>query len=279
MYSKSTENLKLPQWEHTDHPAFLTDMNQAFKKIDDAVGPQGESLAELQNKVSLLSDLSTSQQEDIEQLRNDVSDHGVQIANLQGNVAVLPEIKNQIETANANYRVMHSVLDRTNDRVLELARFALSRRSATIKFSGNKDGRDININISISRNGTLLILEPTTDNIKEIIHWFYNSVTGPDIAEPIALSPTESIIIRASAEDTNNMFDILEVPVNSRKTYGIGSGVVIDGIGVAFGTYSTWRSNGALVLQFVFNGNREVSMYSNCTAFLQFELEGSVNGN
>lgn len=117
MYSKSTENLKLPQWEATDHPAFLTDMNQAFDKIDKAVGPQGESLSELQNKVALLSDLSTSQQEDIEQLRNDVSDHGVQIANLQGKVAVLPEIKSQIETANANYRVLDEELDITNEKM------------------------------------------------------------------------------------------------------------------------------------------------------------------
>lgn len=279
MYSKSTENLKLPQWEATDHPAFLTDMNQAFDKIDNAVGPQGASLVELQNKVSLLSDLSTSQQEDIEQLRNDVSDHGVQITNLQSKVDVLPEIKNQIETANANYRVVHAALDETDGRVLELAQFALSRKSATIEFSGNKDGRDITIPISISRNGTLLILEPSTDNIRDIIHWFYNSTTDTDHAEPMALPPTEAIIIRASVEDTNNMFDILGVPFDSRKTYGIISGHVIDGTGITFGAYSIWISSGALVLQFVFNGNREVAMYSYCTAFLQFEMEGNVNGN
>lgn len=122
MYSKSTENLKLPQWEATDHPAFLTDMNQAFDKIDKAVGPQGESLTELQNKVSLLSDLSTSQQEDIEQLRNDVSDHGVKITNLQSKVDVLPEIKNQIETANANYRVLSKGLDATNVVLADVVR-------------------------------------------------------------------------------------------------------------------------------------------------------------
>lgn len=160
MYSKSTENLKLPQWEATDHPAFLTDMNQAFKKIDDVVSPQGESLAELQNKVSLLSDLSTSQQEDIEQLRNDVSDHGVQIANLQGKVEVLPEIKNQIETVNANYRVVCSGLDATNIVLADIVRKQELIKNVAL-FSID------NISFSMQRLGSIIYCVIDNDNLSK----------------------------------------------------------------------------------------------------------------
>lgn len=160
MYSKSTENLKLPQWEATDHPAFLTDMNQAFKKIDDAVGPQGESLAELQNKVALLSDLSTSQQEDIEQLRNDVSDHGVQIANLQGKVAVLPEIKNQIETANTNYRVLHAGLDSMSTILADVVRKQELVRNV-VSFSID------DINFSMQRIGNIIYCSINNENLSK----------------------------------------------------------------------------------------------------------------
>lgn len=160
MYSKSTENLKLPQWEATDHPAFLTDMNQAFDKIDKAVGPQGESLSELQNKVSLLSDLSTSQQEDIEQLRNDVSDHGVQIANLQGKVDVLPEIKNQIETANAKYRVLSGGLDDTNIVVADIV-----RKQELIKNAASFSIDDISF--SMQRLGNIIYCYINNDNLSK----------------------------------------------------------------------------------------------------------------
>lgn len=160
MYSKSTENLKLPQWEATDHPAFLTDMNQAFDKIDKAVGPQGESLSELQNKVSLLSDLSTSQQEDIEQLRNDVSDHGVQIANLQGKVDVLPEIKNQIETANANYRVLSGGLDAMSTIVADIV-----RKQELVKNTASFSIDDISF--SMQRLGNIICCYINNDNLSK----------------------------------------------------------------------------------------------------------------
>lgn len=160
MYSKSTENLKLPQWEATDHPAFLTDMNQAFDKIDKAVGPQGESLAELQNKVSLLSDLSTSQQEDIEQLRNDVSDHGVQITNLQSKVAVLPEIKDQIDTVNARYRVLAGGLDNTNVVLADVV-----RKQELVKNTASFSIDDVSF--SLRRLGPIIYCSIDNDNLSK----------------------------------------------------------------------------------------------------------------
>lgn len=281
MYSKSTENLKLPQWEHSDHPTFLTDMNQAFKKIDDAVGPQGESLAELQNKVSLLSDLSTSQQEDIEQLRNDASDHGVQIANLQGKVAVLPEIKNQIETANANYRVLNEELDVTNERVAQLIGFMLTDKEVSITLSGNRDGRDITVDTYVFRRGALLIVSPSGENLNKIIDWFFNNTSAVDSSERRGLDPTYSFELTATADDTSVMFERLGVPDNSRKTSLINNGILVDGLSNAFGMFraSIDLNDGKLKCAFTLRGNYYVSDFTRATSFIIFNTGGSANGN
>lgn len=63
MYSKETDFLKLPQWEFNDHPDFLTDMNDAFRKIDtgvntaDAGGKENvKRIVNMEARVDLLSE-------------------------------------------------------------------------------------------------------------------------------------------------------------------------------------------------------------------------------
>lgn len=94
MYSKETPNLKLPQWQPLDHPDFLTDFNESFKKIDELgqVIPDNEKqqeqidnltkqivdltevIRELEEKIDDMSDVEVILQmkEDIDRLKAEV---------------------------------------------------------------------------------------------------------------------------------------------------------------------------------------------------------------
>lgn len=94
MYNKETPNLGLPQWQPLDHPDFLTDFNEAFKKIDELgkVIPDNEKqqeqidnlttqivdlteiIKELEDKIDNMSDVEVILQmkEDIDNLKAEV---------------------------------------------------------------------------------------------------------------------------------------------------------------------------------------------------------------
>ena len=73
MYSAETPTLHLPQWTPTDHPDFLTDINGAFKNIDDFASggnPGGDgNNTSLENRVE---DLETSS-DNVDKKLNDLS--------------------------------------------------------------------------------------------------------------------------------------------------------------------------------------------------------------
>lgn len=55
MYTKTTPNLKLPQWGFNQHPDFVTDFNEAFQTIDKAYGEQGAVTEEMKENISTLT--------------------------------------------------------------------------------------------------------------------------------------------------------------------------------------------------------------------------------
>lgn len=95
MYSKETPNLKLPQWQPLDHPDFLTDFNESFKKLDELgqVIPDNEKqqeqidnltqqivdltevIKELEDRIDNMSDVEVILQmkEDIDRLKAEVT--------------------------------------------------------------------------------------------------------------------------------------------------------------------------------------------------------------
>lgn len=52
MTSRKTQNLGLPQWALNDHPDFVTEMNEAYRKIDAAITSLQEEIEELNNRLS-----------------------------------------------------------------------------------------------------------------------------------------------------------------------------------------------------------------------------------
>lgn len=88
MFSRETEHYGLPQYQSSDFPSILGDINGAFKKIDDtmydlsqqgsgsaeAVTQLQEDVAELKTKVEALETLTTSLNTTVTSLNTTVND-------------------------------------------------------------------------------------------------------------------------------------------------------------------------------------------------------------
>lgn len=72
-FSKQTPNYGLPQWVGTDSPQFLTDVNEAFKKIDDQMKVNSEGGEDVSNELRQLSQEITNAQGEIAGLQADLS--------------------------------------------------------------------------------------------------------------------------------------------------------------------------------------------------------------
>lgn len=65
MFTATTKNLKLPQYQPNDRPDFLTDFNEAFRRIDDWS-------IKVDNQLKGLTQKCSSLESEIRQLRIDV---------------------------------------------------------------------------------------------------------------------------------------------------------------------------------------------------------------
>lgn len=87
-YSAQTEKLRLPQWVQgsKDHPDFLTDVNQAFEKIDGFAQGIGNTVDGLPEQVEEVATILQSVQEDVGEHTKELARQGVRIAVLENDV-------------------------------------------------------------------------------------------------------------------------------------------------------------------------------------------------
>lgn len=72
-YTDSTANLKLPQWQENDYPSWLTDVNGAFRTIDQKVGEQDASIQQSLNDASGARTLATEASNSVTSLSGEVN--------------------------------------------------------------------------------------------------------------------------------------------------------------------------------------------------------------
>ena len=104
MFEKSTPNLGLPQWSPKDHPDFLTDMNNAFKVLDERVHAEDESadaIAQLVEKVNKLTEDLTAVTADVEVLKDTFD--ADEIEQMKDNINTLTDNVANITTAIQNH--------------------------------------------------------------------------------------------------------------------------------------------------------------------------------
>lgn len=142
MYSKTTKFLGLPQWCIGDHADFLTDMNEAFRKVDDGVETADaggrtntQKLLELKAQVDLMSETVQELHNSVDTLTNDLDDLD---SNVNGDITTinneLAEVRTMIMSVNED--LTDEITARTN------ADSALSDRVSALENGGGSDDLD-----------------------------------------------------------------------------------------------------------------------------------------
>lgn len=52
--SGRTSNLSLPQYEGKDHPDFLAEINEAYRKLDTVIGELQDAIGEIKGRLDIL---------------------------------------------------------------------------------------------------------------------------------------------------------------------------------------------------------------------------------
>lgn len=90
-YTDSTANLKLPQWQENDYPSWLTDVNGAFRTIDQKVGEQDASIQQSLNDASGARTLAT-------EASNSVTSLGGEVNSVKNDVSEVRELASAAST-------------------------------------------------------------------------------------------------------------------------------------------------------------------------------------
>lgn len=114
MYSKETDVLKLPQWQPKDHPDFLTDMNEAYRKIDKGYADNLYSHQQLEEQVSALSVDFVTVKEQVADLKEKVD----KLVDLEDN-PVFIELKERVDKAESDIIELQKK-DVTHDDAIEV---------------------------------------------------------------------------------------------------------------------------------------------------------------
>ena len=159
MFEKSTPNLGLPQWSPKDHPDFLTDMNNAFKVLDERVHAEDESadaIAQLVEKVNKLTeDLTavtadvellkdTFNADEIEQMRDNINTLTDNVANIttaiQNHAASITEITSHLSVIDSDITAIKSTIVEHTSRISNNETMVTNLNTALSALEGTVNG-------------------------------------------------------------------------------------------------------------------------------------------
>lgn len=120
-YSAQTEKLRLPQWVQgsKDHPDFLTDVNQAFEKIDGFAQGIDNTVDGLPEQVEEVATILQSVQEDVGEHTEELVRQGVQIGILQAGMGDAARLATRVSALEDGQREQDGKIDSLGHRIYE----------------------------------------------------------------------------------------------------------------------------------------------------------------
>lgn len=116
MYSEQTKLLGLPQWQPKDHPDFLTDMNEAYRKIDS----QFQGLDGLSAKaVADMNERLTTAEAQMDVIKVEVQSNTELVAELQTKVTTLSGEVEKLDQEVETFALQTDILDKKIDAEVE----------------------------------------------------------------------------------------------------------------------------------------------------------------
>lgn len=164
----ATPNLGLPQWSPTDHPDFLTDINQAFKDIDKNAGDVGEEIKDVPKQISDLQALTQSLNEDSQQMVGEIAAINVALGNLRGETDKIEPIETQVQG-------LQVIAKRQSDAIHELQQLTTADLSNGKRYTIHaNEGGGYDGYVIIIRHGQILEFQLTFDAEVSISAGFKN---------------------------------------------------------------------------------------------------------
>lgn len=167
-YSAQTEKLRLPQWVQgsKDHPDFLTDVNQAFEKIDGFAQGIDNTVDGLPEQVEEVAAILQSVQEDVGEHTEKLARQGVRIAVLENAVNSTNGLAQRVAELESGQRDQDEKIDgiiETNHDFYAWHDIALPGISYPIELSNNSGTETLKIK-KISTKGGFIFFQ-----IEEIV--------------------------------------------------------------------------------------------------------------
>lgn len=176
-YSAQTEKLRLPQWVQgsKDHPDFLTDVNQAFEKIDGFAQGIDNTVDGLPEQVEEIATILQSVQEDVGEHTEELARQGVRIGVLETGMAEVNGLDSRVAALEDGQREQ----DEGIDALEAFKEFIIGKRtsSPSVPFYKVVDGNlDLNsrLNMEIRRNGNVCIAVFLRDHIVNLAPGAYH---------------------------------------------------------------------------------------------------------
>lgn len=175
MYSKETPNYKLPQWVPKDHPDFLTDLNEAFMKLDKNMFDNYNDYETIRDLVEKISTNMISINEEFAEIKEKVD----ALINLEDNPAFI-EVKEAIV---AIMRAADELEGRVSKNENDIA--ALQSTMSAVVSSTNSLRTDVDaLNNSFAAMHTAVDgLTTNIANITNLIHDITNRVTDLETSQ------------------------------------------------------------------------------------------------
>lgn len=156
-YSAQTEKLRLPQWVQgsKDHPDFLTDVNQAFEKIDGFAQGIDNTVDGLPEQVEEVATILQSVQEDVGEHTEELARQGVRIAVLENDVNSTNGLAQRVAEIETGQGDQDEKIDDTIESIKKLFSMDTAVISTPIHVSNSSNRESFDI-VHIDRRGNIL---------------------------------------------------------------------------------------------------------------------------
>lgn len=227
-YSAQTEKLRLPQWVQgsKDHPDFLTDVNQAFEKIDGFAQGISNTVDGLPEQVEEVATILQSVQEDVGEHTEELARQGVRITVLENDVNStnglaqrVAELESGQRGQDENISYLHDHIEDWNDAKASIE---------TIIFSDTSNSNSVTASV-VAVIGNLVRVSLNLDDVKSLDKGAYE--------------------LSASEDSTRKFLTSLGIKITENlELTGSTAGIFVNPGGILFATMTTYYKNGTLTM-------------------------------
>lgn len=228
-YSAQTEKLRLPQWVQgsKDHPDFLTDVNQAFEKIDGFAQGIDNTVDGLPEQVEEVATILQSVQEDVGEHTEELARQGVRIGVLETGIAEVNGLDSRVAALEDGQREQDEEIDNLGHQIYDWKKDVHNSIEQIVFTDPNDTSNSVKATV-IGAIGNAVKLALDLDNVKGLGRGSY--------------------ALKASADATGKLFAKLGITTERLNIVPDNASIYMNPNGIVFAMFSCYYADGALTL-------------------------------